>query len=748
MRNDFRLGDWIVRPHRGHIERGGEIVQIHPKAMAVLECLAAAGGEVVKRDELFDAVWPGVIVTDDALAHCVMELRKAFGDSARDAEIIRTIPKVGFCLIPSVTDATEERPVAGSRMRFPIFGIPVVAVLVLGAVVAWWTIGDSERGKADTAGARPAAAPNSIAVLPFRDINPGQNQAYFADGISEELINLLAQIPELRVISRSSSFTFKGKDLVVPEVAKQLNVAYILEGTVRKARNRIRITAQLIEARSDTHLWSESYDRELDDIFAVQDEIAAAIGEALRMRLVLGAGEAAPPTTIRTVNTDAYDAYLRGHELIQLRGQQNMKDSIRYLEHALRLDEGFAPAHAQLAIATTHLILYGEPIGEEAMLSAISHLDRAQALEPDLAEAHAGQALLAAATGNVASQLEHAQKALESRPNYSDAMILSVDALESLGRYEEANATIKQLLVTDPLSVIGRIRYGVMLSSNGKTTEAHELADQLFAQSPWAAYRLHALVSLEFEGALAESLAWALKIQEGNFRALFVFSWVGEYAEARRIAHRWTFWADCSEGRWDEAVRATQKALQLNPNLKSAIEDAAEVLYHAGRLEEALPLYERLLELTPEGRPISGRLERTMRLAQSRRKTGDEGGAQTAAQIARLDHAARSAVGAANQFQDLTEAMLAAFDRDPDRVIAALKSAIQRGLRAKLLIDDPIFEESRDDPRFVALQQELETILAAEHEEVLQLICFNNPAPGIWQPMLQTCEGVEKQRQP
>jgi DNA-binding winged helix-turn-helix (wHTH) protein len=119
MRNDFRLGDWIVRPHRGHIERGGEIVQIHPKAMAVLECLAAAGGEVVKRDELFDAVWPGVIVTDDALAHCVMELRKAFGDSARDAEIIRTIPKVGFCLIPPVTDATEERPVAGSRMRFP-----------------------------------------------------------------------------------------------------------------------------------------------------------------------------------------------------------------------------------------------------------------------------------------------------------------------------------------------------------------------------------------------------------------------------------------------------------------------------------------------------------------------------------------------------------------------------------------------------------------------------------------------------
>jgi len=223
----------------------------------------------------------------------------------------------------------------------------------------------------------------SIAVLPFVNMSDDAGNEYFSDGISEELLNLLAQIPELRVISRSSSFSFKGKGISIPEVAKQLNVAHVLEGSVRKAGNRVRITAQLIEARSDSHLWSESYDRELDDIFAVQDEIAAAIGAALKVELVLVAGEAVLPTVIRAANTDAYDAYLRGRELIQHRGWENMEGAVRHFEHSLRLDEGFAPAHAQLAIAT---IYYGE--SKEARQSTIAHLDRAQELEPNLAEVH------------------------------------------------------------------------------------------------------------------------------------------------------------------------------------------------------------------------------------------------------------------------------------------------------------------------------------------------------------------------
>jgi tetratricopeptide (TPR) repeat protein len=322
--------------------------------------------------------------------------------------------------------------------------------------------------------------------------------------MSEELLNLLAQTSELRVIARSSSFSFKGKGVAIPTLAKQLNVAHVLEGSVRKMGNRVRITAQLIEAKSDAHLWSQSYDRELDDIFAVQEEIAAAISEALKVKLALVEGEAVQPTVIKAANTDAYDAYLRGRELIRLRGQQNLQDAVRHLERALRMDEGFAPAHAQLAIAI--FLLQDDASGtlsrEEVRRKAIPHLDRAQALEPDLAEAHAGRALFAL-DGDLESAVEHARKALSLNPSYSDAMIWLYIALRWLGRYEEGDATLKQMLVTDPLNLLGRGTYSRWLSFMGRVEEAHEIADQLLAQSLHLGYLTHAETSYLWEGKIA-----------------------------------------------------------------------------------------------------------------------------------------------------------------------------------------------------------------------------------------------------
>ena len=590
----------------------------------------------------------------------------------------------------------------------------------------------------------------SIAVLPFVNMSADPEQEYFSDGISEELLNLLAHIPELRVISRSSAFSFKGKDIPIPTVAEQLNVAHVLEGSVRKAGNRVRITAQLIEARSDSHLWSESYDRELDDIFVVQDEIAAAISEALKMKLALAAGEVVKPTAIKAVNTDAYDAYLQGRELIHRRGQENMEGAVRHLERSLRLDDNFAPAHAQLAIATMLLTSIVASPPDEAIRTAIRHLDRAQALEPDLAEAHAGRALLARFANDPESTVKHARQALASNPNYIDAMHWLLQALSDLGRFKEADAIEKQMLEIDPLSIIGRVHYASGLMFRGRIKEAHELANQMLAQSLHAGYRVHAQTSLWYEGKIAESLSWALKEPEGNIYVIYAFELVGEYDEARRVKHRFTYWADVVEGRWDEAIRATQRNLHLNPDGRGAIADAAEVLYHTGHIDEALPLYERLLDFVPEGQPIPGwgSLAMTMRLALARRKAGDEEGAQAIAQIASQGHAAGRADGARNQFQDLAKAMIAAFEHDLDHAIAALTSAIQRGLRIPNYIDDPIFEDLRDEPLFIALQQELDAILAAEHDKVLQLICFNNPAPADWQPMPETCEGVEEQRAP
>ena len=172
----------------------------------------------------------------------------------------------------------------------------------------------------------------------------------------------------------------------------------------------------------------------------------------------------------------------------------------------------------------------------------------------------------------------------------------------------------------------------------------------------------------------------------------------------------------------------------------------ANLLYAAGRMDEALPLLERELDFVPEGQPISEpySLIRTMWLALARRKVGEEEAAQAAVQIVGQHHAARHAAGRINQLQDRTEAMIAAFQHDPERAITALGSAIQRGLRDPQVFDDPVFEELRDEPRFAALQQELDAMLAVEHDKLLQLICFNNPVPDDWQPLPETCEGVEK----
>jgi len=598
----------------------------------------------------------------------------------------------------------------------------------------------------------------SIAVLPFVNMSSDPEQEFFSDGISEELLNMLAQFPGLRVAARTSSFQFKGMNQDIAKIADTLNVAHILEGSVRKSGTKLRITAQLIKADDGFHLWSHSYDRELDDVFAVQDEIATAISDALKVKLALdiAVGEAVQPTIVKAANTDAYEAYLRGRQLIHRRGRKSLEEAVRHLERSLRLDNNFASAHAQLGIATTLLLnspgSYGELTLEEVRRKAVPHFERALELEPNLADAHGGFALLSRNSGDLTSAIEYARKALELNPSYSDAMNWLYISLGDMGEYQEQEATLKQLLVTDPMTIVGRSNYISWLGGTGRIEEGHDMADQLLAQSLRSGYMRHAELSLIHEARLAEGLAWGLKAYiadpNDNFTNFYVmqgFIWVGEYDEARRINDGLAFMVDVAEGRFEDAIQATQRKMLLDPENESVIAAAAYVLYDAGRIEEALPLYERLRDFRPEGRPITGFNDSMMRLALARRKAGDEDAAQAAARIAKKDHAALRAAGEKTQFQHRTEAMIAAFEHDPDGVITALKAAMQRGLRDPRVFGDAMFEDLWEEPRFVELQQEVDAMLAKEQDKVLQLICFNNPAPGGWQPMPETCEGVEEQ---
>jgi TolB-like protein/Tfp pilus assembly protein PilF len=650
----------------------------------------------------------------------------------------------------------------GRKLDFVIIGVLTLALLMF--AVDKFAIDSAPEDAVPAASTQNDEIPESdrpemsIAVLPFVNMSSDPEQDFFSDGISEELLNMLAQIPKLRVAARTSSFQFKGMNQDIAKIADTLNVAHILEGSVRKSGTTLRITAQLIKADDGFHLWSNSYDRELDDIFAVQDEIATAISDALKVKLALdtAAGEEVAPTMIKAANTDAYEAYLRGRQLIHRRGRVPLEEAVRHLERSLRLDNNYAPAHAQLAIATALLSdtpdAYGTIPLEEVRRKAIPHLDRAEELEPNLAEAYAGRALLALDTSDLQSAIELAKKAVDLNPSYSDPMLWSYLAKYELGLYDEIEEALEQLLLRDPMTIIGRSNYASWLGRTERIEEGQKVADQLVAQDLWNGYVRHAELFLYIEGNLVDGLSWSLKAHEedpdNTFSNIYVvqsFTWVNEYGEARRIADTMNYIVDVAEGRFDEAIRSTQRRMQQDPENDVIIVAAADVLYAAGRVDDARPLYERAREFQPEGRPVGNSWEATLRLANSRRFAGDENGAQAAAQIIRQDLQAFRAAGGKDQTLYRTEAMIAAFDDDPDGVIAAVRSALQHGLRDPLFFSDAIFEYVWNEPRFVALQQELDTILATEHEKVLQLICFNNPVPDHWQPLPETCEGVVAQ---
>jgi TolB-like protein len=259
----------------------------------------------------------------------------------------------------------------------------------------------------------------SIVVLPFVNMSSDEEQEYFSDGISEELLNLLAKIRDLRVISRTSAFYFKGKDTTVAEISRELNVAYVLEGSVRKSGSLVRITAQLIEAGTDTHLWSQTYDRELSNLFAVQDEISTAIVAALRERLGLQVETA--PQTNKTVDTDAYDAYLRGRHLLTKRTKTSIEGAVREFERALGLNPDYALAHAELAIANLLLArvsgAYGDLPENESLSRALPHAERAMALDPNLAEAQAAIGFVRKRQGQFDEAIGHYRRAIEINPH-------------------------------------------------------------------------------------------------------------------------------------------------------------------------------------------------------------------------------------------------------------------------------------------------------------------------------------------
>jgi TolB-like protein/DNA-binding winged helix-turn-helix (wHTH) protein/Flp pilus assembly protein TadD len=504
--------------------RGKERLQITPKAFDVLRYMVDKAGRLVTQDELLEALWPETYVNPEVLRKYILEIRKVLGDRLDNPIFIETVTRRGYRFVAAVTDenaapsrdfpapnATQEliSPDAGAprqesayiKNAWRKFAIPVVVAIIAAVTVAGYFWRTRNRVNA------PPSSNTSIAVLPFADMSPGKDQEYFSDGLTEELINNLSRVPGLKVVARSWAFQFKGKNEDPRSVGQKLGVANILEGSVRKEGNRVRINAELIMTRDGFQVWSETYDREVSHILAAQDEIAHAVTDALQLKL-LSANGAETLERSRTANSEAYQAYLQGQYFIA-RGQdeEDLDKSLSYADQAIKQDADFAPAWAQRAqvlqtlasvalIENTDGFRRARESAEKAIeldpnltagylalaLVQINHdwdwesandsLKKAALLEPGSAAVLGNRAYLARNLGHVDEAIELYKQAIALDPLRANFHLALGYELYFMGRYDEAQAALERAQELNPQLSSLHLTRGKLLFSEGRRQEA------------------------------------------------------------------------------------------------------------------------------------------------------------------------------------------------------------------------------------------------------------------------------------
>jgi len=383
----------------------------------------------------------------------------------------------GVKLEKDVDRNVSIRPVTGKRLdRMIILGL--VAVIILMGVERMWFAGTTSTQDEITVSANAPTGKNteselkSIAVLPFVNMSADADNEYFSDGIAEELLNVLVRVSALQVASRTSSFSYKGKTLPLSQIAKELGVNHILEGSVRKSGNRVKVTAQLIDANSDRHLWSDTYERELDDIFDIQEEISGSIVEALKVTLNVEEASVIQRMQRPTNNPEAYELYLQGRFLWRKRMENNIRASIDLLEKAVKLDPDFAKAYEALAAAWTVLPSWSGADTSECMAKAVIEANNALMLDPSLAEARAIRAHNSAFNRRWLDSLLEFEAAIESEPKNAGVRQWYAEALNEAGYQNAAMDEIEKAYQIDPAAPVINNLYTMIAGAKGENAVA------------------------------------------------------------------------------------------------------------------------------------------------------------------------------------------------------------------------------------------------------------------------------------
>lgn len=531
------------------------------------------GVEVFGKDESFD---PRIDTLVRVEAHRLRARLKAYyAAEGRDDPILIDLPKGAYA---PVFRRRVSGPGGWLRNHWKVSA--AVGVMVLAALGVYWAIHLGKRQHVPETEA--PSAPASIAVLPFADLSPEKDQEYFCDGITDELINTLAQVPGLRVVSRTSTFAFKGKPQDVRQIGRQLNVRVVLEGSVRKIGDQMRVTAQLASVADGYHLWSKTYEGNLRDVFAIQDEISRAIVSALRVQLV---GEGRTLAGKRhSDNPDAYHLYLKGRYQWNKRTEEGLKKGIEYFEQAIAADPDYALAYVGVADCYAMLASYGVSPPREVMPKAKQAAAKALQMDDALAEACASLGLVKSFFDWdwLGAEQEY-KRAIELNPNYATAHQWYSGCLRAMGRLDEALAEIRKAEELDPLSLVitrdvGRVYR--LRRQHDLAIEQYRKALELEPDFP-SAY-LH--LGLEYQATLQRDKAVAT-LEKGR-----------SLSGANPLMTGGLGYCYASLGRTGEALRLLEELKQLSKKRYVSPITPAMIYIGMGRKDQAFEALEQAYE--------------------------------------------------------------------------------------------------------------------------------------------------------
>ena len=586
----------------------------------------------------------------------------------------------------------------------------------------------------------------SIAVLPFVNFSGDPGNEYFSDGMSEEILNRLANIPDLRVISRSSSFSFRDTDIDLLEIAERLNVSYILEGSVRQAGTRVRITAKLIDANSDTQLWSDNFDRELDDLFAAQDEMALAIVDTLREKLPLDA--AAPRQSKYTTSIEAYDAYLRGRHLVVQRTPDRIEAAIREFRRAIELDPDFALAHAELAIASL-LIDRVRTEGVDPAEDVAPIADRAMALAPSLAESHAAIGHVVWIRGKPEEAVQHFIRATELNPSYADGYTwIGLIYEYALGKYGESFAAREMSVRLDPLSIPAISNYAFGLIWRNRIADAERQIEKLDSLSPprggqrvrsylsslggnWANFPFGALESILAEGRSDER---SRDLSSG-------LALIGLESEALAVSDPPEPFVIGMLGKTASAVTVAESRLDAQPLSEGRRLDLGIALAAVGMYDRARPILEEWYEARPRIYLNGDESIIVAALIAARRAAGQSPEVDELLVPIREEAERAVAAGISVVTSKLSTDFLFGISEflsgNEDRGIEFITRAVRNGYF--IYPNEAYLQDLYDHPDFDEIREAQESRQERERNKFLAVVCGDNPYAEIWQPREATC---------